>query len=97
MAMRYEPSNMADRRSACSNCTFPFEGHRQAASPEFDMDAWYCPDPRSRSIEEATAAVRRAGPGAFAARGNLQRLMDHRPGTCSPMCEACDALLASSR
>jgi len=65
------------------------------------LDAWgqplrscptaYRPTTLDRALVELEDAT---GPEAiFTARGNVQHLLGHRPGTCHPLCDACDALL----
>lgn len=60
-----------------------------------------CPTPyRPGGLQAAADALRsayRAGDAnrVFAARGDLQRLLGHRAGTCLPLCEPCDLLLST--
>lgn len=57
----------------------------------------YRPTSMDRALVELQAACSAHDAAAvFAARGNVQHLLGHRPGTCLPMCDPCDALLRST-
>ena len=58
----------------------------------------YRPDTLAVAIHDLRRAVAAADTSRiFAARGDVQRLLGHRPGTCTPLCEGCDVLLAADR
>lgn len=91
-------------RPPCSECGAAYHLHgpahlsaaqRAAASVEGRLP---CPSSwRPSHLEEALAQLRTANDPAaiFTARGEVQRLLGHRPGTCLPLCSACEALLVS--
>lgn len=68
---------------------------RRAHNPE----TLACPTRwRPGNLEEAVRQLDSAetSEARFTARGEVQRLLGHRPGTCTPLCQACDRLLANS-
>lgn len=62
-----------------------------------------CPTPAAATHDllGAIAALSAAAQGhdqaaTFTARGEVQRYLDHRPGTCLPLCTACNLLLETT-
>jgi hypothetical protein len=99
----FNPSTRAMGRY-CRDCGASLRLH--GFSPD-KVDPWgaplrpcpeqYRPSTLDRALVELQEASDKADPAAiFTARGNVQHLLAHRPGTCLPMCDACDALLRAA-
>jgi succinate dehydrogenase/fumarate reductase-like Fe-S protein len=86
----FTPSELGTTKN-CVSCGAPRAAHdyTTAECPEL-----YRPAVLADAVRELTAARAAERPDrVFAARGEVQRLLGHRPGTCTPMCLGCVALL----